>query len=536
MPAYAASAAEVRPPCLSQSIGFVQPLPTTSSEDDPPTVNPTAWLLPAGRLRRLQVLGFACSSALTVAGIGAGAVPKTGAKDVIASELHLLVLRQTAGWRTVCTVVSFFALFGLLAAWTVLGRVLGECSRRDVLVLSVSWALPLLVAPPLYSADIYAYAGQGHLVANSLDPYRYGPGDYEPTSKWSFNVDGVWRFSAAPYGPLWLWLTGRAVGLPDNHMVVSIYLIRGLAVLGFVLLAWAVLRLSATLGRPPERALWLTLLNPLLLLHGLAGSHNDVLMVALLAAGLAVAAGRPGLGGVVGGTALVTLAVLIKAPAVVVLPFVPLLAVPHGSRHGRWLPIGLAAATAAVVAEGVTLFTGLGWGWLGVLAHQGERPSIWSPAWGARRAAGALAGSALGSGTRGPVETGVQVAFLALLAVLLVALWVRALRDRVSPVTGSGIALLAVFGLSFSVQPWYLLWGLAVLACTCSKRAAALLAASSGALCLYLLPGGRSWIRPPLYGVPVLVALVVGLVFARWFTVSRAAESPAPRQVPVSVE
>src|SRR4051794_20461855 len=318
-----------------------------TSKDDPPDVTPTAWLLPSGRLRRLQVLGFVCASALAVAGIGAGAVPKTGNKDVIAQELHLLVLRETVGWRTVCTIVTFFALFGLLAAWTVLGRVLGQCSRRDVLVLCASWALPLLVAPPLFSADIYAYAGQGHLVANHLDPYRFGPGDYEPTSKWSFNVDGVWRFSPSPYGPLWLWLTGRAVGVPDDHMVVSIYLIRGLAVIGFVLLAWSVLRLSASQGRPPERALWLTLLNPLLLLHGLAGAHNDVLMIGLLTAGLAVAASWTGLRGVVLGTTLVTLAVLIKAPAVVVLPFVPLLATPHGSRHGRWLPIGLAAGTAA---------------------------------------------------------------------------------------------------------------------------------------------------------------------------------------------
>jgi hypothetical protein len=499
-------------------------------------VTTTGWLLPAGRLRRMQAVGFLCSSALAVAGVGAGAVPKTGAKDVIANELHLLVLRQSVGARTACTIVSFFALFGLLAAWTVVGRNLAHCSRRDVLVLCLTWALPLLVAPPLFSADIYAYAGQGHLVVNDIDPYRYGPGDFEPTSKWSFNVDGVWRFSPAPYGPLWLWLTGQAVGIPENHLVVSIYLIRGLAVIGFGLLAWGVLNLAQRMDVPPERALWLVLLNPLLLLHGLAGAHNDVLMIGLLTAGLTVAARHQGLRGVAAGSVLVTLAILIKAPAIVALPFVPLLAV---WQHRRWVPVVLAAATAGLVAEAIAVATGLGWGWVSVLAHQGERPSIWSGAWGVRRAAANAAGLIFGEGTQEVVDKTVEGLLLAALAILLVSLWLRALRGRVDPVTGVGAALLGVFVLSFSVQPWYLLWGLVPLATTSSRRRAALLAAASGAVTLYLLPGGRSWIRPPWFGVPDLVALLVGVAFVMWFdqpTRRHAALGEAPRYAEVAAE
>jgi alpha-1,6-mannosyltransferase len=496
-------------------------------------VSATGWLLPAGRLRRLQVLGFVSASALAVGGVGAGAVPKTGAKDVIAGELHLLALRQSVGWRTACTVVSFFALFGLLAAWTLVGRALARCSSRDVLVLCVSWAVPLLVAPPLFSADIYAYAGQGHLVVNHFDPYLYGPGDFEPTSKWSFNVDGLWRFSPAPYGPLWLWLTGQAVGIPENHLVVSIYLIRGLAVVGFLLMAWAVLRMSSRFGIAPQRALWLTLLNPLLLLHGLAGAHNDVLMIGLLVAGLTVAATRPDVRGIVLGTALVTLAVLIKAPAVVALPFVPLLA---AGRERRWRPLAAAVVTAGVVAEGVAALTGLGWGWVGVLGHQGERPSLWSMAWGVRRALATATRALLGGAAGDAVDSAVEGLFLALLGVVLVALWSRALRGRLDPVTGAGLALLAVFALSFSAQPWYLAWGLVPLACTSTRRQATLLAACSGGLCLYLLPGGRSWIRPPWFGLPVVLAFLVGLVVVRWFGRPAAAGAAEPGQVEVAAE
>ena len=471
-----------------------------------------------------------CTSALAVAGVGAGALPRTGAKDVIAGELHLLSLRQTTFGRVACTVVSFFALLGLLGAWTLVGRALGRFSSRQLLVLCASWALPLLVAPPLFSADIYAYAGQGHLVVNHFNPYLYGPGVFEPTSKWSFNMDGVWRFSPAPYGPLWLWLTGQAVGIPENHLVVSIYLIRGLAVVGFALMAWSVLRLSRRIGRPAERALWLTLLNPLLLLHGVAGSHNDILMIGLLMAGLTVAATHPGLRGLLAGTTLVTLAVVIKAPAIVALPFVPLLA---GQRERRWVQLTLTAVTAGAVAEGVAAATGLGWGWVDVLSRQGERPALASLAWGVRRASSATAGALFGTSAGDVVDTGVEVLFFALLAVVLVGLWVRALHGNLDPVTGAGLALLAVFVLSFSVQPWYLAWGLVPLACTSTRRRAALLASSSGALCLYLLPGGRSWIRPPLYGVPVLLALVVGLAVMRWFATpsSPAAETPGYAEV-----
>jgi len=449
-------------------------------------------------------------------------------QDVIAAELHLLFLRDSSGARLACTIVSFGALLGLLGAWALVGRGLARFSSRQLLVLAISWALPLLVAPPLFSGDIYAYVGQGHLVVNHIDPYIYGPGDYEPTSKWSYNVDGVWRFSPAPYGPLWLWLTAQAVGIPENHLVVSIYLIRGLAVVGFVLMAWAVVRLARIMGIPAQRALWLTLLNPLLLLHGLPGSHNDILMIGLMMTGLAVAASHRSLRGVAAGSALVTLAVMIKAPAIVALPFVPLLA---GRGERRWVQIAITAVTAGALAEGVAAATRLGWGWVSVLGDQGERPALASLAWGVRKAATSTTHALLGSSASDTVDTGVEALCLALLAVALIGTWLLAFAGRLEPLTAAGVALLSVFFLSFSVQPWYLAWGLVPLACTSSPRRAAFLASFSGALCLYLLPGGRSWIRPPLYGVPVLLALLVSVAVMRWFANPTTPAAPEPERV-----
>lgn len=467
----------------------------------------TRWLLPTGHLRQLQVAGFVCTSAIAFAGVGSGAVSPLSSpvKDVLAKELHLLFLRQSP-WQLVCTVLSFVALLGLLAVWALVGRALPQCSRRDLVVLAVTWSLPLLVAPPLYSGDIYAYAGQGHLVANHIDPYVYGPGDYEPTSKFSVTVDKTWRYATAPYGPLWLGLSGLAVGVPGNHLVVSLYLLRALEIVGFTLLALAVPVLARSFGVPVTRALWLVLLNPLLLLHGIAGAHNDILMMGLLTAGLAVVVRHPRLRGVVLGTALVTLAGLIKAPALVAVPFVPLLARPR-----RLVPsLALAALTVGAVAEVMAVVTRLGWGWLRVLSKQGEHPGLWSLAWGLRELVRSVAGAG------GTADTALRVALLAALGGTLVAVWLVTLRGRLHPVTGAGLAMLALFALGLSVQPWYLAWGLVPLATICRRRDAILLACFSGALTLYLLPGGKNWIRPPLYGVPVVLAVGLAWAVHRW--------------------
>lgn len=497
------------------------------------TVEATGWLLPPGVLRRAQLVGLLSTTVLAVAGIGAGAVPnpRYGPKDVIASELHLLALREDSVLRTLCAVASYAALAGLLVSWAVLGRRLSQLSAREVLVLAGTWALPLLVAPPLFSADIYAYAGQGHLVVNAIDPYVYGPGDYEPTSKWSFHVDGVWRFSPAPYGPLWLWLSGLAVGLPGDHLVVSIYLLRGLAVVGLALLAWSLLRLAGSIGTPPQRALWLVVANPLVLLHGVAGAHNDMLMLGLLAAGIALVRARTDAAGLVGATVLVTLAALVKAPALVVVPFLPLLSV---WQRPRWVTLGVTGLTTAVTAVGVTAATGLGWGWVRVLADQGGRPSLWSLAWGVRRGLANLA-SLFSARAAGVVDDVVRIGLTALLGGLLLALWWRALTRSVSALTAAGGALLLLFCLSFSEQPWYLAWALTPLSVTTSRRRAAFLAGFSGALCVYLAPGGRSWIRPPWFGVPVLLAAVVGVLVARWLVPAEEPAAPARGYAEVAV-
>ena len=380
----------------------------------------------------------------------------------------------------VSVALSWLGIALLGAAWWA-SRPLDVRHQRRAAVL---WALPLLAAPPLYSRDLYAYAGQAALVVAGRDPYDVGPGALGGTL--TAGVDEVWRDAPAPYGPVWLSLAGLVVRLTGDSVAPAVLGLRLLAVVGVVLVAWALGRLAAD----PARALWLGVANPLALLHLVAGGHNDALMVGLLLAGLAVARQALALAAV-----LVTLAALVKVPALAGLAYLPLL-VPQRLRAAAVVP-AVAVATAVVVSFG----SGLGWGWLGTLDTGRARLSLLSPLTGLGTAVGAL--------------DPVLLAGSVVAAVVCVVLLGLAALGRLDPLTALGVTMLAVSVLLPVVQPWYLLWGVCLLAARVGPRAAAGLGAASLVLCLAIAPSGRHVVRPPLYGLPTVLAAVVAVVVAR---------------------
>ncbi|EUA34950.1 hypothetical protein I552_5739 [Mycobacterium xenopi 3993] len=48
-------------------------------------------------------------------------------------------------------------------------------SRGDLDRTLLLWTLPLLMAPPMYSKDVYSYLAQSQICRLGLDPYRVGP-------------------------------------------------------------------------------------------------------------------------------------------------------------------------------------------------------------------------------------------------------------------------------------------------------------------------------------------------------------------------
>lgn len=399
-----------------------------------------------------------------------------------------------AGGHDLLTAAFYAGIAALALAWAGLGaRVIAgpPVPLRRLRQVAALWAAPLLVAPVVLSSDMFTYLGQGGVAHLGLDPYLLGPGLALHPGPLLASVPRVWRTTPAPYGPAFLALTAVLSGVAPHHMVAAVLGIRALDGVGLVLLAWSLPRLARANGGDPARATWLGLCSPLVLLAYVLSGHNGALMVGLLAAGLALAAGsdrrQPA------ALAVCTLAAMVKAPAAAGVVVLGLAWARRGADRrqvGRRLALGAAAVASTAVA--VTLACGLGWRWLSPAVLVGTPTTVhtWLTPVSvlATPAAWLLTHLGIASSPAGLLGW-------ARLAGGAVALVWGALLVWKAPALGTtlatGLLLLGVVVASPVVWPWYLAWGLALLATTrAGQRSRALAALGSGALFLCLRPDG----------------------------------------------
>ena len=82
-----------------------------------------------------------------------------------------------------------------------------------------AWLVPMLLSPPLFTRDVYAYLAQGALALHGVDPYTAGPEVL--SGPITDNVDGLWQTTGSPYGPLFLLLakgSSRSPGTESSAM------------------------------------------------------------------------------------------------------------------------------------------------------------------------------------------------------------------------------------------------------------------------------------------------------------------------------
>ncbi|MCX5228354.1 polyprenol phosphomannose-dependent alpha 1,6 mannosyltransferase MptB [Streptomyces sp. NBC_00233] len=449
------------------------------------------WVLKASGCRWL---GAAGSLAVAVGGWAAGTLPVRGGWGLWEPRGSALTL---AG-----ALLAYLGLTVLVVAWWRYGVLLARGVRHGVLATLAWWTGPLLLAPPLYSKDVYSYIAQGAMVLEGHDVYGggpsvLGPGDLGADA--AASVGGHWTDTPAPYGPAFLVLAQLVVRPTGGEIVPAVLGMRLLAVGALALIVWAVRGLGGGRGGP-DGALWLAALNPLLLIHVIGGMHNDGLMIGLMLAGVLLAVrGRWVLGCV-----LVGLAMTVKSPAAVALLFIGVMIARRDGGGVRGLAKGLVlpGLVAGAVAAVTTVLAGTGFGWLRTQSVAGTIHTALSVSSDLGLGLGLLFGD-----DPDPVKAVVQNLGLLVAVVLILVLAWRAWRGALDPVLGLGLSLVALVALSPMVQPWYLLWGTAVVAAVAWRgRAGQVLAVLSAALVYETALDGRT----PWYGF-VVAGVVLGL-------------------------
>jgi alpha-1,6-mannosyltransferase len=462
---------------------------------------------------------------------------------------------------TVALALAFAGMAMIVLGWLWLGRYVRPgrprlISRGQLKRALLTWTVPLLFVPPMFSKDVYSYLAQSKIASLGLNPYRLGPavalGVADPLTR---GVPTIWRDTPAPYGPLFITVGRVVTALSGDHVVTGVYLQRLLELAGIALIVWATPRLAERFGVPKVSALWLGVGNPLVLFHLIIGAHNEALMIGLMLAGFELAIRqlprvRPGdaippatraeLLWLVAGTGVITLGALVKISAAPALGF---LAVMVARRWGgTFRHLVTAAAVLFVVFAAITaaasLGTGLGFGWVTTLNTNGVVKSWESPMTGLGLLSGAL-GVAFGLGDHTNATIGImrvigEVASVVIAVKLLWDTW----RGRLQPMIGLGLCLGAVVLLGATVQPWYLLWAVLPLAAGTGASGFRTFATWLSAAVAMIVPptggsfDGHTYILPDSYAAAVLVLVVAVLLVRRSVPLlpwrDPAAAPPAP--------
>ncbi|OBF49204.1 hypothetical protein A5778_21380 [Mycolicibacterium monacense] len=440
-------------------------------------------------LRRTRLFGATGTVLMAIGALGAGARPVVQDPTFGVRLLNLPSRIQTVSLTMTTTGAVMMAL-----AWLMLGRfALGSrrMSRSQTDRTLLLWAIPLLIAPPMYSKDVYSYLAQSEISLQGLDPYKVGPATGLGLDHvFTLSVPSLWRETPAPYGPLFLWIGQTISSITGENIVWAVLFHRLVVLAGVGLIVWATPRLARRCGVAEVSALWLGPCNPLLFMHLVAGIHNEALMLGLMLAGTEFAlrgvdAVRPLVprplhwpsGGaqwarwypmamLLAGTVLIAMSSQVKLPSLLALGFVAMaLACRWGGTVKAFLIAGgsLTAVAVAVMAL-IGWASGLGFGWLFTLGTANVVRSWMSPPTLIALGTGQV-GILLGLGDHTTAILGLTRAIgVSIIAVLVSGLLLAVLRGRLHPVGGLGVALGATVLLFPVVQPWYLLWAIIPLA------------------------------------------------------------------------
>jgi alpha-1,6-mannosyltransferase len=381
------------------------------------------------------------------------------------------------------------------------------------------WLTPLLVSVPLFSRDTYSYLAQGALLRDGFDPYAVGP--IENPNILLDNVSSVWTTTTAPYGPAFILVAKFVTMLVGDNTIAGTILLRLCMLPGLALLIWAAPRVARHVGANGAVALWICVLNPLVIIHLMGGVHNEMLMVGLMMAGIALTfAGRH-----VAGAALIAIAVAVKATAVLALPFMVWVWVRHlGGNRLRAFAIASASALATFVAVFAVLsgLAGVGLGWLTALSGSARIINWLTIPTAIANVADAFVGAIVPVSFYAVLDV-TRMIGAGIILVSLPLLWWRFRHDDREALQGIAWAMLVVVLFVPAALPWYYTWPLAIVSALAQSPAAlAFIAGFSTWIMVIFKPDGSHGMY---YWLHVVIATACAL--AAWYALDRTADRVA---------
>jgi alpha-1,6-mannosyltransferase len=470
---------------------------------------------------RPAMLGFLGSVLITIGGFGSGSIRQ---HDPLLESVHMSWLRFGHG-LVLSSILLWTGVGLMLIAWLGLGRrvLAGAATEFMMRATTGFWLVPLLLSAPIFSRDAYSYLAQGALLRDGLDPYAVGPVG-NPNSLLD-DVSPIWTITTAPYGPAFIMVAKFVTTIAGNNIVGGTILMRLCMLPGLALLIWAAPRMARHFGTDGSTALWICVLNPLVLIHLTGGVHNEMLMVGLMAAGIALSLdGRH-----ISGVALITVAMAVKATAGLSLPFLVWVWMRHLRDRRGYRPAQafLAATAMSLLIFGavfgiLSALAGVGLGWLTALAGSVKIINWLSVPTAAASLIHALASGFFAVDFYTTLRV-TRVIGIVIIVLVLPLVWWRSRRDDRAALAGLGWSMLIVVLFVPAALPWYYSWPLAVAAPLAqSRRAMAAIAASSTWIMVIFKPDGShgmySWLQ---------LSLATGAALVAWYTLYRVSDAPA---------
>jgi hypothetical protein len=291
--------------------------------------------------------------------------PLGGLLPHLTHNRHLLAMRFS--WAVIAMYVGYLLVLACVST----------LRTRWVVGAAVAINLIFLFSAPLALTDIFNYLNYGRMgIVHGLNPYVHDPVLVRGDPAYPYTT---WHHLHSPYGPLFTLITYALVPL---GVAAGYWAFKLIVMLSSLACLWLVWKCAGELHRPQLPALAFVAFNPLVLVFGLGGDHNDFLMMALVLTGVyLLLRRREELG-----AGVLVAAAAIKASAGLLLPIALLgahrrfraaagalaalaaLAVVSLAVFGAHLPND-AAQSKLVVPFGLENLIGIGLGFGGVTAH-----------------------------------------------------------------------------------------------------------------------------------------------------------------------